>query len=454
MGDVRRGNWVVLVVLAACEARHEATVALSAAESGPTYLYEETFGRLEPTLVPVAGGSWAASDLVLRLRSPARGYPNGNILLTNHEVFGDFTVTGSAQPLQDAGWNDFSVVFGYRDASDYWFASFNEANDGETNGLFHWKNGALTEVADFAAVGTRAGFRIERVGSHVTVTRDQVLAASVDLPELGDGRIGLGSRNDAVDFFEPFLVSVPGHLPQNFWIDDFGLAAFAGGATSGFVPIAFHAPLAQSVEAPPVTGPLDNVALYRGYVELDSVVHPDGPLAYQLRAHDGNGQTASAPATSITVANSCTRVAPGQSFSQAIGPFTRPFTMRWQGVAGAAPMDGGFALGRGPARYFSQGAAIVRFAPSGFFDARNGDVYAAATQIAYEPGVGYEFSLDVDPSRHSYTAGVRRANQDAPFVAWAYTFRSTQLVDTIDTISVIADPASPAPVTFCNPRAF
>jgi hypothetical protein len=84
----------------------------------------------------------------------------------------------------------------------------------------------------------------------------------------------------------------------------------------------------------------------------------------------------------------------------------------------------GVSLGA-PAR-FGDLAAIVRFHPDGYFDARNGNVYAADAQLTYTPGSFYHVALDLDLSRSSYSVSITPPTQTPITIARDYAFRTEQ----------------------------
>jgi hypothetical protein len=451
---MRAWLWVGLIVTA-CQGSGDAVVPQYAAQEQQerVFVYEEQFYTLTPLFAPVAGGIWTANDEKLTLRNPASAYPNGNIILTHRSVEGDFRASSRFSTSAGPGWNDCSVVFAYRGPDDYWFASFNEGNDAETNGLFRWRNGSIVEVADFVQTtpeNTGARVVIERTGSTVRVSRNEVVIAEATDPSLADGRVGFGSRNDACDF-GPLYIDVPRSSQGNFWVD---ILEKPGTVHTGIAWITAAAARAERVEALRPSGePLYDVD-HDGAVIDTIAAGPTGRIDYKLRAHHADGRVMETPVSHIVAANECTTVVPGTSLQRPIGPYNRTFMVRFHAVAGAGSMDGGFALGQGPMRYFAQGSAITRFAPTGFMDARDADVY----RVAYEPvpfvaGRTYEIEFSVDPGTQRYSSAALRAD-GGPWVASGFQFRSTRMVSTIDNFSTIVDPESAGPMTICNLRTF
>jgi hypothetical protein len=103
-----------------------------------------------------------------------------------------------------------------------------------------------------------------------------------------------------------------------------------------------------------------------------------------------------------------------------------PFQASFDATPNLANMDGvtGLSLGSG-ATYMSL-AAIVRFNPSGFIDARNGGLYAATTNVPYRAGFSYHFRLQIYPAAHTYTIFVTPPGSAEITLGTAFAFRSEQ----------------------------
>ena len=129
------------------------------------------------------GGSFSVSGGQLRLAScsgTACVAPNGNLLVREFVLPPSYTVTVRAvATATSSAVNDFSVIFGLQDASNYYYASFNEkdtlsdgSDDPNTNGIFCVQGGQRSQLADFPSVtapgdGTAAlhTVRIERIAA-------------------------------------------------------------------------------------------------------------------------------------------------------------------------------------------------------------------------------------------------------------------------------------------------
>ena len=190
----------------------------AAAGTGQRVISED-FETSAGGVAPVTGGTWGVASGRYVLSAPADGgpaVPNANLAVDDTVVAGDFTLTASAATTAtDSPFNDFSVVFGYRDPADYWFASFSESNDGNTSGIFRVAGDVRTELADIRTpivAGTLYPVRIERQGGSIRVFRSGEQVASVTDPTLRDGRVGFGSRNDGGTFDD---LVVTAHRPRH-----------------------------------------------------------------------------------------------------------------------------------------------------------------------------------------------------------------------------------------------
>lgn len=190
------------------------TPTAAAGVTGPR-LIDEDFATSAADFTPVAGGTWSVASGRYVLSAPAdggEGVSNANLSVDDTVVVGDFTLTAvAATTPTDSAFNDLSVIFGFRDEADYWFASFSEGNDANTSGIFRVAHGVRTQLADITTpivAGTLYPVRIERQGAAIRVFRSGEPMASVTDPTLQDGRVGFGSRNDGATF-DDLVVTAP-----------------------------------------------------------------------------------------------------------------------------------------------------------------------------------------------------------------------------------------------------
>ncbi|HEY0947330.1 MAG TPA: chitobiase/beta-hexosaminidase C-terminal domain-containing protein [Opitutaceae bacterium] len=178
-------------------------------------LISEAFASSAGSFV-VNGGTWSVSSGKYVLSNPVAGSPgsgNGNLAIHGTSVSGNFvlTVDGAAAATTSA-WDDFSVIFGYQDASNYYYVSFNERNDGLTSGVFKVSGGVSKQLADITAAisGGRAySVKIEKSGSTYKVYRSTTLLATATDSTFAGGRIGLGAQNNGASFDNLTVVSAP-----------------------------------------------------------------------------------------------------------------------------------------------------------------------------------------------------------------------------------------------------
>jgi hypothetical protein len=167
----------------------------------------EDFSQSSSNFEVIKGGRWYVSNgryLLTNARSCSD--INGNISVHKTVVSGDFTLeTEAAAKPSTSAWNDVSILFNYQDGVNYYFASFNESNDGKTNGIFRIKDGQLVELVNFgstttASTDTLHKIVIERKGTTINVTRDGVLLGTAADATFSGGRVGYGTRNDEATF--------------------------------------------------------------------------------------------------------------------------------------------------------------------------------------------------------------------------------------------------------------
>ncbi len=104
------------------------------------------------------------------------------------------------------------------------------------------------------------------------------------------------------------------------------------------------------------------------------------------------------------------------------GSFTISFNMR----PSAANIDAVTGISTSAASSFGNLAAVVRFASSGVFDARNGDAYAAANVLNYQAGVTYRVQMTINVATRTYSATVTPPGGSAVVIANNFAFRVEQ----------------------------
>ena len=117
-------------------------------------------------------------------------------------------------------------------------------------------------------------------------------------------------------------------------------------------------------------------------------------------------------------------------------------------IPSESPIDAVIGFGSGPASWFPELAAIVRFSPSGRIDVRAGAGYQADADFAYTAGTRYNFGLDIDVARHVYSVVVEDESGQSTSLARDYPFRTEQAqVGQLDNLAIQADSGS---VSICG----
>ena len=182
-------------------------------------LISENFSISAANFSVVRGGSWDVSGGTYNLTSPNTSFSigNGNISVHNTAVSGDFVLTADASVAQTSNsFNDFSIIFGFADTDNYYFASFNESNDPNTSGIFRVAGGTQTELADITNLitpGTTYAVRVERSGNTINVYRNNALLATATDSSSTNGKVGFGSRNDTCKFDNLIVTPTPPVTP-------------------------------------------------------------------------------------------------------------------------------------------------------------------------------------------------------------------------------------------------
>jgi len=140
----------------------------------------------------------------------------------------------------------------------------------------------------------------------------------------------------------------------------------------------------------------------------------------------------------------CTRSGPGVWQAR---PFTTlgnsHIVLDFYAWSGAAAVDAVVGAALGAPTRFSDLAAIVRFRPDGYLDARNGSTYAASVGFTYAPHVYYHLNLDIDLGASRYTVTVASPNQNAVVLARDYAFRTERTgVASLDHLAQFVDGAA------------
>ena len=111
-----------------------------------------------------------------------------------------------------------------------------------------------------------------------------------------------------------------------------------------------------------------------------------------------------------------------KKFSNQTGKTTATFTAKPSGNN----IDGVIGFSNGEASKYADLGIIVRFATSGYIDARNGSKYKKSKNIKYSKNKTYSFKVEIDFSKHTYNVFVKIGNNAEVQLANNFKFRTEQ----------------------------
>jgi hypothetical protein len=151
----------------------------------------------------------------------------------------------------------------------------------------------------------------------------------------------------------------------------------------------------------------------------------------------------------------CTTVGTTSWWNQSFADQPGQFHIEFSATPSGNNLDAVAGLSAGPATKWAQLAAIVRFNPDGFIDARNGSAYAAIQQSRYTAGLTYWIRIDVDVQRHTYSAWA--SYEQGQYGSWNqiannYVFRTEQAsVTHLNNIAAFDNPQTgPGTLQICG----
>src|SRR5687767_13862533 len=152
-----------------------------------------------------SGGTWTVTGGKYVLTNPVVGGTGlGNRSVHNTTVSGDWTLTVDASTTATtSAWNDFAVIFGYQNSTNYYFFSSNESNDAGTSGIMKVSGGVVSQLADITtaiAGGTTYTVKVEKTGGTYKVHRNNVLLATATDTTWSSGKVGFGTLSDGATF--------------------------------------------------------------------------------------------------------------------------------------------------------------------------------------------------------------------------------------------------------------
>jgi hypothetical protein len=198
---------------------------------------------------------------------------------------------------------------------------------------------------------------------------------------------------------------------------------------------------------------------YGGYQPLARDYPFRTELAGVTRLNNAAGKVDSATGTleicafqvvaDATTADGCLIVSAGDGFATAALPDATVLeTLTFTVTPSAPDLDAVIGLSAGPATRFSDLATAVRLTPSGYIDARDGEVYRADVAQTYTARpLGFRVIADVTSHTYSVFQGTFREAQE---VARSYRFRTSQGgVTHLDQLAAIVD-GGQGSVTICQ----
>ncbi len=172
-----------------------------------TALISEDFSASANNFTVESGGTWSVSSGKYMLTNTAKDVtaPNGNISVHKTSLAaGDFTLSADASAkASSSSWDDFAIAYNYQDIDNYYFASFNEKDDDNTNGVFKVEDGVVTQIANFSSLitaETTYNIKVEKTGDTTKVYRNGSLLSTVKDSTFNGGKVGFGSRNNPATF--------------------------------------------------------------------------------------------------------------------------------------------------------------------------------------------------------------------------------------------------------------
>ena len=105
-----------------------------------------------------------------------------------------------------------------------------------------------------------------------------------------------------------------------------------------------------------------------------------------------------------------------------VGKFTASFLT----TPGGPAVDTTIGFSSGPADFWDDMAAYVRFSPAGKIDARSGGGFAALSDLSYTAGTTYLVEMEINPAAGTYSVNVTPAGGAPVPIAYQFPFRTEQ----------------------------
>ena len=166
---------------------------------------------------------------------------------------------------------------------------------------------------------------------------------------------------------------------------------------------------------------------------------PTSAVIKAIAIHPSLGASEVSSST-ITIGNSLESSLQWQNFP--LQEETEKFSVSWQATPNGNNIDAVTGISNGDADSFNDLACIVRFAPSGLIDARDGAVYRTEQNpeqiISYQGGSAYDFLMVVDIDAKTYDVFVKKDGIQVK-IADGFAFRTNQSsLDRISNFAIVA----------------
>jgi outer membrane biosynthesis protein TonB len=163
-----------------------------------------TTKQLRSSFDELTGGQWKVVRKRLEFRSSRSSSVPGNSGRAVYKSYltGNYAYTVKAKVKDSRGkFDGFSVIFGFKDRDNYYYANLNEGDNQFINGIFQVENGQVHELTSFTKK-TEAGLyytvTVQVSGNLVTVYRNNKQLGAITVPTDTAGRVGIGSRNNDI----------------------------------------------------------------------------------------------------------------------------------------------------------------------------------------------------------------------------------------------------------------
>ena len=156
----------------------------------------------------ISGGAWTSGSYVFTLTVPQAQPPaigNANLVVDNASLSGDWSLAVRMSAVGSATTQpSFSVVFGFRDSTHYFYVNLSRTLAAGTDGIYELWGGSTTQLSAFGSAASIVSGRnydvtLARTGSAVSVQLNGTLIGSAGSADLQDPmRVGFGSQGSVV----------------------------------------------------------------------------------------------------------------------------------------------------------------------------------------------------------------------------------------------------------------